>query len=70
MKEMEKYVRILSVERSTDLKTFSIGDIVTSDGGFYRGVIDGIQLFEDDVRIHVESDDDKDIEYFSIFELD
>ena len=65
---MDKMIEILKIKRLSDNKIFEIGDPVESDG-FFRGVIDAFCQFEDDFRVHLESDDDRDREYFSITEL-
>ena len=68
---MKQQVKYLLVQRLSDGKVFSIGHTVTSDGGIFRGVIDGMQQFEDDFRVHLNVDPDSgDPEYWSISELD
>lgn len=66
---MANKVIILSVKRLSDNKVFSLDDPVESEG-FWRGIIDGFQQFEDDFRVHLDMDQESDREYFSISELD
>jgi len=62
---------INEVTRISDSKTFKLGQTVTSDGGLFRGVIDGFNQFQDGMRVHVDVDEDSnDRQYFSISELD
>lgn len=68
---MKNTVDIISVVRKSDKKMFRIGDTATSDGGIFRGVIDGLNQFKDDFRAHLRTDEEsEDREYFSISELD